>query len=197
MNTHDMKTKKRTQREIDRNPASMTEEEKKNMTKSFELFKELGKASEPYGYEHIHKNTANTLSKRFYQEHFIMSAVLESFLTKNEISFKELNETIANYVPKKIVWFLPVKQINLSISKMIRLGFVEPIKTNNEYAPNFRITDNGLKAYQAHTFQSLATSSFYSYQTYRMSILMVIVATISVLVAILSVMVTICVTSNN
>ena len=78
---------------------------------------------------------------------------------------------------------------------MIRLGLVEPIETDNKYAPNFKITDDGVKAYQAHTFQSLATSSFFNYQTYRMSILMMIVTIISVLVAILSIIVTIYVTN--
>ena len=146
--------KKKTLREISKNPENMTEEERKDMAELFASLKEVGKACEPYDIKTIRKNTVNTLSKRFYQEHFIMSAVLESFFVKNEISFKELNETIVNYIPKEV------------------------------------------KAYQAHTFQSLATSSFFNYQTYRMSILMMIVTIISVLVAILSIIVTIYVTNK-
>ena len=103
---------------------------------------------------------------------------------------------IVNYIPKEFTWNISVARINLIISKMIRLGLVEPIETDNKYAPNFKITDDGVKAYQAHTFQSLATSSFFNYQTYRMSILMMIVTIISVLVAILSIIVTIYVTNK-
>lgn len=165
----------------------MTDEEKKEMTALFETFKELGKACDAYKIQHILKNTANTLSERFYQEHFIMSAVLEAFFFKNEISFKELNETIVNYVPKEFIWDISVARINLVISKMIRLGLVKAIEIDNEYAPNFKITDDGIKAYQAHTFQSLATSSFFNYQTYqlnkkadRMSKLMLFATIISV-----------------
>ena len=192
-----MGTKKRTLMEISNNPESMTEEEKEGMAKLFESFKELGKLCEPYNnIEPVLKNTASTLSERFYQEHFIMSAILEAFFFKNEISFKELNETIVNYVPKEFIWDISVARINLVISKMIRLGLVEAIETDNKYAPNFKITDDGVKAYQAHTFQSLATSSFFNYQTYRMSILMMIVTIISVLVAILSIIVTIYVTNK-
>lgn len=188
--------KKRTLREISKNPENMTEEERKDMAGLFASLKELGKACEPYNIKTIRKNTVNTLSKRFYQEHFIMSAVLESFFDKNEISFKELNEAIVNYIPKEFNWNISVARIDLIISKMIKLGFVEPIETDNEYAPNFKITDDGVKAYQEHTFQSLATSSFFNYQTYRMSILMMIVTIVSVLVAILSIIVTIYVTNK-
>ena len=183
--------KKKTLREISKNPENMTEEERKDMAELFASLKEVGKACEPYDIKTIRKNTVNTLSKRFYQEHFIMSAVLESFFVKNEIY-----ETIVNYIPKEFTWNISVAQINLIISKMIRLGLVEPIETDNKYAPNFKITDDGVKAYQAHTFQSLATSSFFNYQTYRMSILMMIVTIISVLVAILSIIVTIYVTNK-
>ena len=194
-----MGTKKRTLMEIFNNPESMTEEEKEGMAKLFESFKELVKSCEPYSnIEPVLKNTASTLSERFYQEHFIMSAILEAFFFKNEISFKELNETIVNYVPKGFIWDISVARINLVISKMIRLGLVEAIETDNKYAPNFKITDDGIKAYQEHTFQTLATSSFFNYQTYqlnkkadRMSKLMLAATIASVLVAILSVIVTI------
>ena len=181
-----METKKRTLREISKNPENMTEEERKDMAELFASLKEVGKACEPYDIKTIRKNTVNTLSKRFYQEHFIMSAILESFFVKNEISFKKLNETIVNYIPKEFTWNISVARINLIISKMIRLGLVEPIETDNKYAPNFKITDDGVKAY----------SSFFNYQTYRMSILMMIVTIISVLVAILSIIVTIYVTNK-
>ena len=77
-----METKKRTLREISKNPENMTEEERKDMAELFASLKEVGKACEPYDIKTIRKNTVNTLSKRFYQEHFIMSAILESFFVK-------------------------------------------------------------------------------------------------------------------
>lgn len=132
-----------------------------------------------------------------------MSAVLEAFLQKDEISFADLNKTIVNYVPKEFVWDISVARINLIISKMIRLGLVELLETENKYAPKFRITLDGVKAYQEHTFQSLATSSFFNYQTYllskkadKMSHRMFWVTIVSVVVAILSVFVTIWVTTK-
>ena len=49
----------------------MTEEERKDMAELFASLKEVGKACEPYDIKTIRKNTVNTLSKRFYQEHFL------------------------------------------------------------------------------------------------------------------------------
>lgn len=202
----EQRIKQRSIGEICKDPDSMTEEEKADMRKLFEAFLELGKAVEPYSdIKPILDNTETALSERFYQEHFIMSAVLEAFFLNDEISFADLNKTITNYVPKEFIWDISVPKINLIISKMIRLGFVEPLETDNKYAPNFRITPDGVKAYQEHTFQALATSSFFSYQTYllnkkadKMSHKMLcvtrvsVIATItSVVVAILSVIVTI------
>jgi len=193
----EQKTRKRSLGEICKDPNSITEEEKVDMQKMFEAFQELGKACEPYSnIKPILNNTATALSKRFYQEHFIMSAVLEAFFLKNEISFAELNKTIINYVPKGFVWDISVARINLIISKMIRLGLVEPLETENKYAPKFRITLDGVKAYQAHTFQTLATSSFFSYQTYQLNKRMLWVTIISVIVAISSVVVTIWATTK-
>lgn len=177
----------------------MTEEEKEDMAKLFGLVNELRKMCEPYrDVEPLLKNTASTLSERFYQEHFIMAGVLEAFFFKNEISFNELNKTLVDYVPKEFVWDLSVARIELVILKMVRLGLVEAIETANKYAPDFKITEDGIKACQAHTFQTLATSSFFSYQTYRlnkkanrMSGLMLVATIVSVMVAMLSVVVTI------
>ena len=43
-----METKKRTLREISKNPENMTEEERKDMAELFASLKEVGKACEPY-----------------------------------------------------------------------------------------------------------------------------------------------------
>ena len=145
-------------------------------------------------YSTIHdsmRHDTKTMSKRFCQDHLVMSAILEAFFIKNEISFKELNENIYSNIPKNISWNIAISQINLIIAKMIRLGLIIAIKTENEYNPNFRITEDGVKAYQNQTYQILASSSFFNYQTYLLNkkanwiaILMALVTVISVIVAI-------------
>lgn len=128
--------------EISNNPESMTEKEKEDMTKLFESFKALVKSCEPYSnVEPVLKNTASTLSERFYHV-----CRIGGFHQKNEISFKELNETIVNDIPKEFIWEISIARINLVISKMIRLGLVEAIETDNKDAPDFKITDDGIKA---------------------------------------------------
>jgi Mg2+ and Co2+ transporter CorA len=123
-----------------------------------------------------------------------MSAVLEAFSFNNEINFKDLNETILNYVPKKFIWEIRVTELNQIIGKMIRLGFIEPIKTNNEYNPKFKITIKGIETIQQQTYQSLASSSFFNYQTFqlskranKMNVLMLIVTIMSVIVTLMTI----------
>lgn len=96
-----MGTKKRTLMEIFNNPESMTEEEKEGMAKLFESFKELVKSCEPYSnIEPVLKNTASTLSERFYQEHFIMSAILEAFSLRMRFHLKNLMKPLLTMFPK-------------------------------------------------------------------------------------------------
>lgn len=52
--------KKKTLREISKNPENMTEEERKDMAELFASLKEVGKACEPYDIKTIRKNTVNT-----------------------------------------------------------------------------------------------------------------------------------------
>lgn len=199
--TMKMNTKIRSIGEMMKNPDSWTDEEEKDINKMMEKFGELAKSLKAYNVNtELANNTTNDLSQRFYKEFFIMAAILEAFFSKDEISFKELNQSIYNYVPKEFLWDITVNYQNLIISKMIRLGFLEVIKTEDKYLPTFKITSEGIKIYQAQQLQNLAASSFFSFQTlslskktqklnvkmYWLTILMLIVTICSVIVTVMS-----------
>lgn len=180
------------------NPDSMTNEEIQEFKKLIEIFNDLGKSFEAYKLDVYSNNTTKNLSKRFYQEHFIMAGVLEAFIIKNEITFKELNQSLHKYAPKDFLWDITAHYQNSIITKMIRLGLICPIKTDNKYMPKFTITDDGVLAYQQQTYQTLASTSFFNYQTYqlskranRMNKLMLLVTILSVVVTVLVTIVTI------
>lgn len=185
--------------EILRNPDNLTEEEKKEILDMAEVLKDLPKRVEAYKDLKLHdNNTEEVLSERFYQENFIMYAILETFLFKDKVSFGDINQSIILYAPKDFTWDISVARINMIIAKMIRLGFIEKIESENEYNPNFIITEEGIKIHQNQTLQTLASSAFYSYHTYelnkkanRLSKTMLVVTIISIIVAILSLLVTI------
>ena len=127
-----------------------------------------------------------------------MYAILETFLFKDKVSFGDINQSIVLYAPKDFAWDISIARINMIIAKMIRLGFIERIESENEYNPNFIITEEGIKIHQNQTLQTLASSAFYSYHTYelnkkanRLSKTMLVVTIISIIVAILSLLVTI------
>ena len=102
-----METKKRTLREISKNPENMTEEERKDMAELFASLKEVGKACEPYDIKTIRKNTVNTLSKRFYQEHFIMSAILNLSSLKMRFHSKSLMKLLLTIFLKNSLGIFP------------------------------------------------------------------------------------------
>lgn len=189
----------RTFGEILRDPENLTEEEKKAILDMAGVLKDLPKRVEAYKDLNLNdNNTEEVLSERFYQENFIMYAVLETFLFKDKVSFGDINQSIILYAPKDFAWDISAARINMIIAKMIRLGFIEKIKSENEYNPNFIITDDGIKIHQNQTLQTLASSAFYSYHTYelnkkanRLSKTMLVVTIISIVVAVLSLLVTI------
>lgn len=141
------------------NPGNWTEEEKESMEELAKSFLTLKEAIQPYGINQDYaNNTPETLSKRFYSEYFIMSGILEGFNRQDEISFKDLNQAIYNYVPKDFLWDTTVNYQNSIITKMIRFGFLEAIETDNKHMPHFRITEEGANIYKQQVFQNLATS---------------------------------------
>lgn len=194
----------RSLKELMNDTANGTEEEQENFKKLMESFSELGKSIKSYQIDQdLTNNTSDVLSERFYIEYFIMSAILEAFFLKDELTFKELNQSINNYVPKDFLWNVPVAYQNLIIKKMIRLGFIDVVDIGDKYNPHFKITIEGIKVYQEQIFQNLASSAFFSYQTLllnkrtiklnlsilRLTVLMLIVTVCSVIVTIFNIVI--------
>lgn len=178
-----------------KHPEKISEEEWQDYHKMIEGIMEMKQSFANYNIDIKTNNTSDNISKMFYQEHFIMAGILEAFYSGDEISFKQLNESLLNYFPKEFLWNTTVVYINSIIARMIQLGFINPIKTDDKYSPKFKITDLGINALQQQTFQNLASSSFFNYQTHilnkrsvRMNILMLIVTIVSVLVTIITIL---------
>ena len=103
---------------------------------------------------------------------------------------------IYNRIPKKDYLFkLRVVDNPIAVGKLVRLGLLEKNITENEYNPKFKITEAGIKAMQQQTFQTLAASSFYNYQTYKlnkrmlwMSLCMLLTAIVSIVVSVIAIL---------
>lgn len=168
----------------------LTEDEKQTLQELNESSSKLRKTITAY--EDIdfrnNNNTSSSIFKRQSNEYYVMAIVLESFFhcNKMEISFKELNYTIYTFAPKDMLWDTSVSFVNAIISKMIFLSLVEPIKTENENIPNFKITEDGIKAFQDHRFQSLATTAFSNYQSYKTNKILLRVSRLSLCIAVAS-----------
>lgn len=156
-------------KELMDDPAKMSEADLENFKSLINKVQELTKSLEGYNIDIESSNTPDVIASRFYIEHFIMAAILEAFMNENTIKLNALNISIFKYVPKEFVEDIPVAYINTIIAKMIRLGFIEFIETGNKYSPQFKITEKGVEALEKQTFQNLASSSFFNYQTHLLN----------------------------
>jgi hypothetical protein len=170
----------------------LTEEDIEEYKKKVDLIEDLKKVSSVYHIEMKENVTVKKLSLKFYINNLIMSAIMDAFYSQNEIDYKDINNIIYHRIPKWI-WRLKITNYDnqKAISILVRLGFLIPIESVKKHNLIFKITDNGIKALQEQTFQNLAVSSFFSYQTYIMNrrsfwmtILMLIVTIMSVIVTI-------------
>ena len=117
---------------------------------------------EPYNIKISNNRTADDIAIQLYQEHFCIATILEAFIEKTELDFKTLNQYLFSVVPSHFL-DMSVARFNLILTKMIRLGY---LKNNIEGETiKFEITDLGIDMWQQQTFQMLAASSFFSYQS--------------------------------
>jgi len=184
-----------------RTPENISEEDYIDFQKLVNAVKNFRTQIDGYNINIYSENTPEFLSSIFYQEHFAMSAVLEAFIDKNEINFRELNESVFNRVPQEFIYKVPVTFFQNIILRMIRLGLIDSIETGNKNLLMFKITEEGILALRQQTYQSLAASSFFNFQTQelnkqflsinrrslRMNIYMLIVTIGSILVTIYTV----------
>ena len=177
-------------------PIKATEQDINNFNKCNEALVDLKNALDPYHFD-IKTNVTNSkAAARLYIDYFLMSLALDAFYNHNELEFKEINKVIYNRIPKKDYLFkLRVVDYPIAVGKLVRLGLLEKNITENEYNPKFKITEAGIKAMQQQTFQTLAASSFYNYQTYKlnkrmlwMSLCMLLTAIVSIVVSVIAIL---------
>ncbi len=113
------------------------------------------------------ERTTSDITIQLYQEHFCIATVLEAFITSEEIEFKDLNQYVFSVAPNDFL-NMSVARFNLVLAKMIRLGYlVADLESEKQ---KFAITELGVKVWQQQTFQSLAATSFFSYQSQLINI---------------------------
>ncbi|GHA67930.1 hypothetical protein [Pontibacter akesuensis] len=123
---------------------------------------------EAYNFKTENNRTSDVTAAGFYVEHLYMWAALEAFLQHDKVTLKTLNYAMANNVPEHINWEVPVTVSQNVIQKMIKIGYIKAVDVPGEL-PEILLTEIGLKALQNQTFQSLSTTSFFSYQTHLLN----------------------------
>jgi hypothetical protein len=118
---------------------------------------------EPWNIEVTNERTTEDVAKQLYEEHFCIATILEAFIVSKEVEFKNLNRYVFSVVPAHIFNDMSVARFNLVLAKMVRLGYLETNHTSDKQV--FIITDLGIDMWQQQTFQTMAASSFFNYQS--------------------------------
>lgn len=130
---------------------------------------------EAYNFKFNDDITVDIAASKFYAEHFYMWAILEAFLKDGKVNLKDLNEAMANKIPSHINWEVTAKFSQEVILKMTRIGYLKAVDVAGEL-PEVTLTETGLKAIQNQTFQSLTSTSFFSYQTHLLNKEMIVLS---------------------
>jgi hypothetical protein len=180
--------------DLSKHPEKLTDQDIKDFSKLVDTVSDFGQSLKGYNFNFNANITPDRISYRFYHEHLVMSAILDAFYRKSEVTYRELNDTIFNSIPKEMVWNSTLVSFQNIILKMTALELIIRIETSDKYMPVFKITEDGFKALQQQTYNNLAATSFFNYRTHLlnkrsfwMSVIMIIVAILSVIVAILAV----------
>jgi len=177
-------------------PIKVTEQDIDNFNECNKALVDLKNSLDPYHVDIKTNITNGKAAARLYMDYFLMATALDAFYNGDELEYKKINKVIYNRIPKKDYLFkLRVVDNPIAVGKLVRLGLLEKIVTENEYNPKFKITEAGVKAMQQQTFQTLAASSFYNYQTYKlnkrtlwMSLCMLITAIVSIVVSVIAIL---------
>lgn len=88
-----------TLKELSEHPELASEEDLKALTACFQVVKEMGKRFEPLlnGVTMDSGRSKEEIAYSYYVETMLMAAILESFTTKSEQEFKEINKFVFNY----------------------------------------------------------------------------------------------------
>jgi hypothetical protein len=122
---------------------------------------------DPWNFKISNERTTSDVAIQLYQEHFCIATVLEAFIAGEEIEFKDLNHYVFSVAPSDFL-DMSVARFNLTLAKMIRLGYlIADLKSEKQ---KFAITELGVKVWQQQTFQSLAATSFFSYQSQLLNV---------------------------
>lgn len=157
--------------EIMKDPSRATEEDVRAIKDIYNLLNTFKDKMKPF--EGINPDCGRTkkeISKRFYQESLILSAILEAFVYKERYCFADLNKWVFDYVDNDFIWDVSIPYYNLCVAKLCNIGLLKAVfKDEDDNNPNITITVQGKEALKQQTYANLAQSALFNYQASKMN----------------------------
>lgn len=157
--------------EIMKDPSKASEEDMKAIKDIYNMLNAFKNKMKPF--EGINADCGRTkkeISKRFYQESLILSAILEAFVYQERYCFADLNKWVFNYVDNDFIWDVSIPYYNMCVAKLCNVGLLSSeFKNENDNNPYISITDQGKEALKQQTYANLAQSALFNYQASKMN----------------------------
>ncbi|MBR6541235.1 MAG: hypothetical protein IKT74_06895 [Bacteroidales bacterium] len=191
-----------TLKELAEHPERASEKDLKILEESIRLMDQLKKQIDytTYGVTENSGRTKDEIAKEYYMETMLLAAILEAFVSKQELEYKDINKFVFNYTDNAFIWDVPIPTYHKCLLKLCSIHLLK-VEKEDTYNPTFSITDKGYTALQQQTYTSLAQTALFNLKTQRLNDqalelskqsvqqnrLMLIVAFFSAIVAIISV----------
>ena len=159
-----------TLKELSDNPELASEEDLKALTACFQVIKDMGKRFEPLlnGVTMDSGRSKEEIAYSYYVETMLIAAILESFITKSEQEFKEINKFVFNFTDKAFIWDVPITSYFRCVTKLCLVGLIELI-IEDKYNPTFAITKDGKAALRQQSYANLAQSALFNLKTQQLN----------------------------
>lgn len=137
------------------------------------------------------RNSDHVISKHLYAKNFLMSTILDVFISYTVISVRELYSIILfDRIPKFFLEKIPFKYFHAVITEMIKLGYIECCEEETD-DPALQLTELGITMLQQRTLENLALTSFYSYQSYKLDKRTIALSLVALIVSIIAIVISI------
>ena len=165
----------------------MTQEEIESMD---ELYKELGKNLK--GYATSNSNSSQKVGYKLYVKNFYYLLILDELIEGKYIDHVTLRNKISHKLPREFIYNTCVAEIDVRLYDLFKRQIIECKKESidGEHKICFKITQKVIDVYANNNFHDLATTSFFGYQSYKLSKYSLMMAISAISLSIMTLMVT-------
>ena len=157
-----------------------------------ELLIEFGKDLK--GHATSNSNSSHKVGFKLYVKNFYYLLILDELIEGKFIDHITLRNKISHTLPREFIFNTYVAEIDVRLYDLVKRQIIEYKNEliDGEYKACFKITQKGIDVYANNNFHDLATTSFFGYQSYKLSKYSLITAISAISLSVMTLLVTQC-----